>query len=180
MSYLSAIIRISLCCMVMIGLCGASGCASKRYGDVMPEQRVSRLQPVKRHMPASALGQRIVNTAASQLGRPYRLGGASPRSGFDCSGLIYWAFQQNGITVPRVTLSQARIGAKITANRLQPGDIVVFSSGNSPHGLHTGIYIGGGRFIHSPNSRSRVRVEELHASRYWRQHLIMGRRVVSR
>lgn len=106
-------------------------------------------------------GVNVVRTATTQLGKPYRLGGASPRSGFDCSGLIYWSFGQNGITVPRVTSSQAKVGTKVAINRLQPGDIVVFRTKNAPNGLHTGIYVGSGRFIHSPNSRSRVRVDDL-------------------
>ena len=58
-----------------------------------------------------------------------------------------------------------------------PGDIVVFRTKNAPNGLHTGIYVGSGRFIHSPNSRSRVRVDDLSPSSYWRKRLVMGRRL---
>ena len=79
--------------------------------------------------------------------------------------------------MPRVTSSQAKVGTKVAINRLQPGDIVVFRTKNAPNGLHTGIYVGSGRFIHSPNSRSRVRVDDLSPSSYWRKRLVMGRRL---
>ena len=162
------IFHLFLCGLTALCLLASTGCASKRYGYLPPE--ISGAS-------ASRMGVNVVRTATTQLGKPYRLGGASPRSGFDCSGLIYWSFGQNGITVPRVTSSQAKVGTKVAINRLQPGDIVVFRTKNAPNGLHTGIYVGSGRFIHSPNSRSRVRVDDLSPSSYWRKRLVMGRRL---
>lgn len=165
------IIHLTLCGLLTLCLLSATGCASKRYGSVPPEISGAT---------STRLGIDVVRTASTQLGKPYRLGGASPRGGFDCSGLIYWSFKQNGVTVPRITSSQAKMGTKVAINRLQPGDIVVFRTTNAPNGLHTGIYVGSGRFIHSPNSRSKVRVDDLSSSSYWRKHLVMGRRLSSR
>jgi cell wall-associated NlpC family hydrolase len=125
---------------------------------------------------AASLGNKVARTALTQLGVPYRLGGASPQKGFDCSGLIYWAFQQNGVQVPRVTTQQAGAGRPVPRAQLLPGDIVVFRVPASPRGLHTGIYTGQGNFIHSPNSRGKVRVESLDAA-YWRKSFLTARRI---
>ena len=162
------IMQLTLCSLLAICLLTSTGCASKRYGNLSSESS---------GLTSSRIGMNVVRTASTQLGKPYRLGGDSPRGGFDCSGLIYWSFRQNGISVPRVTSSQAKVGSKVAINSLQPGDIVVFRTKNAPNGLHTGIYVGSGRFIHSPNSRSKVRVDDLSTSTYWRKRLVMGRRL---
>ncbi|MCD7984790.1 MAG: C40 family peptidase [Desulfovibrio sp.] len=119
----------------------------------------------------------MVHTAYSQMGKKYRLGGASPQKGFDCSGLIWWAYRQNGLNVPRITVDQARAGQSVPKNLARPGDIVVFRTGQSPRGLHTGIYAGGDSFIHSPRRGERVRMESMNIP-YWRSKLISVRRVV--
>ncbi|WP_229772679.1 C40 family peptidase [Desulfovibrio sp.] len=111
------------------------------------------------------------------MGKKYRLGGASPQKGFDCSGLIWWAYRQNGLNVPRITVDQARAGQSVPKNLARPGDIVVFRTGQSPRGLHTGIYAGGDSFIHSPRRGERVRMESMNIP-YWRSKLISVRRVV--
>ncbi len=127
----------------------------------------------------SQVSNQVVRTAATQIGRKYKLGGESPRTGFDCSGLVYWSYKQHGINVPRITTSQAQVGQKINKQNLRPGDIVVFRTGNSPNGLHTGLYAGKNSFIHSPNSKSRVKIDSLNKGTYWGNHLLYGRRVVS-
>lgn len=127
--------------------------------------------------PAPATAHKVVKAAYSQMGKKYRLGGASPQKGFDCSGLIWWAYRQNGLKVPRVTTDQARTGQAVPKNLARPGDIVVFRTGQSPRGLHTGIYAGGNAFIHSPRRGERVRMESMNIP-YWRNKLISVRRVV--
>lgn len=127
--------------------------------------------------PTSAKAQKVVHTAYSQMGKKYRLGGASPQKGFDCSGLIWWAYRQNGLNVPRITVDQARTGRSVPKNLARPGDIVVFRTAQSPRGLHTGIYAGGNAFIHSPRRGERVRMESMNIP-YWRSKLISVRRVV--
>ena len=127
--------------------------------------------------PGSVKAHKVVRTAYSQMGRQYRSGGASPHKGFDCSGLIWWAYRQHGVKVPRITTDQARAGQAVPKARPRPGDIVVFRTGNSPRGLHTGIYAGGGSFIHSPRKGERVRMESLNIP-YWKSKLIAVRRVV--
>ncbi len=123
---------------------------------------------------ADSRGEAIAASARSQIGRPYCRGGISPQSGFDCSGLVYWACARNGISVPRVSDDQANAGRKIDRSDLRPGDIVVFKV--SWFDYHTGIYVGGGRFVHSPKPRTRVRLDSLDHV-YWKKHYVTGRRV---
>lgn len=120
--------------------------------------------------------QRVVSTAYRQIGTAYRSGGASPKKGFDCSGLIYWAYRSNGLRVPRTTTEQAKTGRGVGRERMRAGDIVVFRSPSSPRGLHTGIYTGGDAFIHSPRPGKKVRMENM--SNYWKSNLVAVRRVI--
>lgn len=160
-----------LCCLALALIMGSTaGCAPTRITGLSTAS-----QPARN---SAALGAKVARTAATQLGRPYRSGGESPSKGFDCSGLIYWSFLQNGVKVPRVTTDQARAGQSVPRNRLQPGDIVVFRASSGPNGLHTGIYTGQGKFIHSPNRRSKVRVDSLNTP-YWAKTFMTARRIVS-
>ena len=125
--------------------------------------------------PEAAKG--VVRTAYAQMGKNYRSGGASPQKGFDCSGLIWWVYNKNGVKVPRITVDQARIGQSVPREQVRPGDIVVFRTSASPRGLHTGIYAGGNSFIHSPRRGEKVRKENMDIP-YWRSRLVSVRRVV--
>lgn len=126
--------------------------------------------------PASVRNHKIVRTAYAQLGKKYRSGAASPQKGFDCSGLVWWSYGQHGIKVPRITTDQANAGRKVSKKAARPGDIVVFRTGQSPRGLHTGIYCGDQKFIHAPSSGKRVCIESLTLP-HWRDTLIAVRRV---
>ncbi len=115
----------------------------------------------------------VVNTARSQLGTPYRKGGQTP-DGFDCSGLVAWAYKQHGIQVPRTTTGQTRMGYKVERASLQAGDVLVFRTRS---GLHTGIYTGRGTFIHSPKAGDKVREDELN-NIYWTKAYREARRLL--
>jgi cell wall-associated NlpC family hydrolase len=89
----------------------------------------------------------------SQLGLPYRYGGSSPATGFDCSGLTSWAWARAGVSLPRTAAAQYGATQRISVDHLQPGDLVFFS------GLgHVGMYIGGGQMVHSPRTGKNVEV----------------------
>ena len=122
-----------------------------------------------------ASGQSVVKTARSAIGTPYVRGGRNP-GGFDCSGLIWWAYRQNGLKVPRVTVDQARAGYAVPKSSPRPGDIMVFRTSSGPRGLHTGIYAGNNTFIHSPSRGKTVRRENMQP--YWGNRLIAVRRIV--
>jgi cell wall-associated NlpC family hydrolase len=90
------------------------------------------------------------------LGVPYVWGGASPSSGFDCSGLTTYVFAQIGVSLPHNAAAQYGHGTPVDRSQLQPGDLVFFN------GLgHNGIYIGGGSFIHSPHTGDVVKISSL-------------------
>ena len=105
-------------------------------------------------------GVQIAQFALQFVGYNYSWGGKDPSTGFDCSGLVYYTYQHFGITLNRVAQDQARNGVAVSADELQPGDILCFYSGSSYIG-HSGIYIGNGMFVHAQNSATGVVVTEL-------------------
>jgi peptidoglycan DL-endopeptidase CwlO len=97
----------------------------------------------------------VVGVAMSQLGVPYVWGGSSP-GGFDCSGLVMWAYAQVGVSLPHSSYAQYGAGVAVSRDQLQPGDLVFFD------GLgHVGIYIGGGQFVHAPHTGDVVKISSL-------------------
>ena len=103
----------------------------------------------------------VVGIAMQYLGVPYRWGGASPRTGFDCSGFIMYVYAQVGVALPHNAAAQYGHGVAVSRSQLQPGDLVFFN------GLgHNGIYIGGGQFIHSPHTGDVVKISSLSDSWY--------------
>ena len=116
----------------------------------------------------------VTATALSLRGTPYAWGGTTPK-GFDCSGFTRYVYAQHGIFLPRTAGHQYRIGAAVAARNLRPGDLVFFST-IAPGPSHVGLAIGGGRFVHAPSARGKVRVESLGA-RYWRRRYLGARRI---
>jgi cell wall-associated NlpC family hydrolase len=98
----------------------------------------------------------VVRFARRLLGVRYVYGGASPASGFDCSGFTRYVFAHFGLTLPHYTFAQYDLGHSVPRSRLQPGDLVFFDGVG-----HVGLYIGHGRFIHAPHSGTRVSVDSL-------------------
>ena len=92
----------------------------------------------------------------SQLGVPYHWGGESPSTGFDCSGLVVWAYRQVGVELPHYTGSQHAMGTPVSRDQLEAGDLVFFDGDG-----HVGIYIGGGEYVHSPHTGDVVKVSSL-------------------
>lgn len=112
------------------------------------QRKVTPPRPVLRARRAALVARRY-------LGVPYRWGGMSP-AGFDCSGLVAFAYGRVGVQLPHNAAAQWRYGRPVPIGRLRPGDLVFFS------GLgHVGIAVGAGRFIHSPQSGEVVRIERL-------------------
>jgi murein DD-endopeptidase len=118
----------------------------------------------------------IVTTARSQLGAPYRYRGGSPQTGFDCSGFTRWVYLQYGVTLPRQSDDQYRMGQEIHRNQLQPGDLVFFSI-DKKGASHVGIYSGSGTFVHAPRTGDRVREDDFWGD-YWQDHYLGARRIL--
>jgi cell wall-associated NlpC family hydrolase len=114
------------------------------------------------------LGPRAVALARTRLGTPYRWGGAAP-GGFDCSGLVYWIYRTLGVTLPRVAEDQGAVGVPVAMGDLRPGDVVFFAD-SSGYVHHEGIYIGGGRMIHAPQTGDVVKIERIDTGYYARQY----------
>ena len=124
---------------------------------------------------AGRAGDLVVN-AMGFLGVPYKRGGNSAETGFDCSGFVRAIYQQTvGLVLPRRADQQAASTQVIDKKELQPGDLVFFNSMRRTFS-HVGIYVGDGKFIHSPRSGSEVRVEDMRQS-YWQRRFDGARRV---
>lgn len=126
-------------------------------------------------LPAMNSGNRqAVNDALQLQGQPYAWGGESPIEGFDCSGLVYYVYNKQGLRLPRDTWSLANQLPSVQINERQPGDLVFFNT--SRPFSHVGIYVGEDRFVHAPSSRSgRVMMSDLKQP-YWRERLVAVRR----
>ncbi|WP_338819952.1 C40 family peptidase [Acidovorax temperans] len=126
---------------------------------------------------AGRAGDLVVN-AMGFLGVPYKRGGNSAETGFDCSGFVRAIYQQTvGLVLPRRADQQAASTQVIDKKELQPGDLVFFNTMRRTFS-HVGIYVGDGKFIHSPRSGSEVRVEDMRQS-YWQRRFDGARRVTS-
>jgi hypothetical protein len=112
-----------------------------------------------------------VQEARKQLGTPYHWGGSTPQTGFDCSGLMQWAYAKAGIQIPRTSEMQilAGNGTPVPRNKLEPGDLVFFrDSSGDVH--HVGMSLGGDRFIQAPHTGDVVKISSLKESYYAQQY----------
>ena len=124
---------------------------------------------------AGRAGDLVVN-AMGFLGVPYKRGGNSAETGFDCSGFVRAIYQQTvGLVLPRRADQQAASTQVIDKKELQPGDLVFFNTMRRNFS-HVGIYVGDGKFIHSPRSGAQVRVEDMRTA-YWHTRFNGARRV---
>ena len=112
--------------------------------------------------------------AIGLVGTPYRYGGNTPASGFDCSGLIGYVYKVRAeILPPRSVSALVKWGSPVPADGVRTGDLVIFSQGG--HATHAGIYVGDGRFVHAPSTGGEVRLDQL-KSKYWAQQQVVFRR----
>jgi LysM repeat protein len=115
----------------------------------------------------------ILKTAFSQVGNPYRYGGASPETGFDCSGFVGWVYGQYGVSLPRSSRDMLAVGEAVEREELRPGDLVFFNYGYS----HVGIYTGGDKYIHSPSTGKTVQESNL-SDKGRGDRFVGGRRII--
>ena len=107
-------------------------------------------------------GAQVVAIAMRYLGVPYKWGGASPSTGFDCSGLTMYVYAQIGISLPHYAAAQYGMGVPVSRDQLQPGDLVFY------RGLgHMGMYIGGGNYIHAPQTGDVAKISSVDARSDW-------------
>ena len=139
-----------------------------------------RIHTIPATAPAAAPkpASEVIDRALCALGTPYRWGGTSLRHGFDCSGLVQYAFKtQDDLDLPRTSRALSRVDApSVKRSDLQPGDLLFFRI-RSRSVDHVAIYIGEGRFVHAPRRGTKVRIDRLNNS-YWQRHFQLAKRVV--
>jgi cell wall-associated NlpC family hydrolase len=123
--------------------------------------------------PTATKGELAAHFALGEVGVPYRWGGESPSTGFDCSGLVRWAYGQVGVDLPHSSYALYAEGRRVSGSNLAAGDILFFE------GLgHVGLYLGRGRMVHAPQTGRDVEVVRLSSTNYGAR-LIGARRVVA-
>jgi cell wall-associated NlpC family hydrolase len=134
--------------------------ASSSAGE-QPGEAAGEAAPAPPPVDASK-GAQVVAIAMRYLGVPYKWGGASPSTGFDCSGLTMYVYAQVGVSLPHYAAAQYQLGAPVSREQLQPGDLVFY------RGLgHMGMYIGGGNYIHAPQTGDVVKISGVYARSDW-------------
>ncbi|MDG9886468.1 C40 family peptidase [Pseudomonas putida CSV86] len=129
-------------------------------------------------MPASQSSD-VLSRAVNQLGTPYRWGGSTPGKGFDCSGLVKYAFNDiDEVDLPRTSNAMANgdHGVKVERKDLKPGDLLFFNI-RSRRVNHVAIYLGNDRFIHAPRTGKNVTIDTLNKP-YWQKHYVVAKRVL--
>ncbi|MFL5484293.1 MAG: C40 family peptidase [Gemmatimonadaceae bacterium] len=142
--------------------------------------RTSRTNWPVSNTSGSSAARRVVPTAEQYIGVPYRYGGTSPRTGFDCSGFVQYVYGLQGVDLPRTSRQMAGSGVAVGASSrsMAVGDLMLFSQGGRIS--HVAIYAGNGRFIHSSSSGHGVRYDDLGTKRgkWFADHMVAARRVV--
>jgi len=166
---MSTLFRLILPALVLAVLFAAVGPAVAATAEERPyPDQVDRMAA-----PTPSVGERAARIALKAVGIPYHWGGESPSSGFDCSGLVRWAYGRLGVALPHSSYALYGEGRRVSQARMKPGDVLFFE------GLgHVGLYLGRGRMVHAPQSGRDVEVVRLARSNYGRR-LIGARRVVS-
>lgn len=158
--------------------------ATATPADIVPDDAVAQLlakkglladlQGWRQNVGSAASG--LVANAMNFLGVPYKWGGTSVETGFDCSGFVRAMYEQSvGLVLPRRAAEQAEATRTIAQDELRPGDLVFFNTMRQAFS-HVGIYVGDGKFIHSPRAGSQVRVEDMKMD-YWVKRYNGARRV---
>ncbi|MEJ2360346.1 MAG: C40 family peptidase [Gammaproteobacteria bacterium] len=150
--------------LVLVGLLGGCSTPVTYYEHSAAAQKPARLH------------KEVVDVAKAMLGIPYHYGGDTPRQGFDCSGLVYYAHLRAGVRLPRTSYGQFRVSRPVALRNLHPGDLVFFST-RRDRVSHVGIYIGRHEFIHAPARGQDVTIDKL-SEPYWHRHFVRGGRIL--
>ncbi|MEM8817300.1 MAG: C40 family peptidase [Pseudomonadota bacterium] len=162
--------RLPFVALIVALAAALAGCS---WGPVVPEDGPPERVAGPRKQPAVDVGGKAAHFALLQRGVPYRYGGATPQ-GFDCSGLVHYAFGRAGKHVPRTTTALHRASKTVAKDALRPGDLVFFRVDGKM--AHVGIVVDENRFVHAPRSGRLVSVETLD-SPFYRQAFVRGGRL---
>jgi len=129
---------------------------------------------------SSAIKNEIESKAKSFLGIKYVWGATGPNK-FDCSGFTQWVYRDSGITIPRVSKDQAKVGNYVKYSNLKRGDMVFFDTKKRRSGIvtHVGIYLGNNNFIHASSSAKKVVIYNFDEKPFYKERFLWGRRVIN-
>ncbi|WP_338669363.1 C40 family peptidase [Pseudodesulfovibrio methanolicus] len=156
-----------------LAACALLLCACAATAPVAPAPPEAAVRPA----PATPEARKIIRLARSLVGTPYKWGGYSPGTGFDCSGFIWYVYHENGVDLPRISWQQLGAGNPVRRADIRPGDLVFHQVDKDGKSLHVGIVTDRGTFVHSPSSGKRVMESSLN-SPFWMEHFLGARRVL--
>lgn len=146
-------------------IAGPRSATSDVMSDPAPHDATTA-HPSTQNIESSSLGMRVVSAASRYMGTPYRWGGTSPHTGFDCSGFVQFVFREAlNIKLPRLPVQMSRLGERIPREALESGDLVFFNTRGGPF-THVGIYLNDAQFIHAPMPGTRVTVSRMDSVYY--------------
>jgi cell wall-associated NlpC family hydrolase len=152
--------------LVVVSMLTIAGCSTVPRDGASTKAFPSRL--------SADQANEVTLMAIGLVGTPYRYGGNTPTTGFDCSGLIGYVYKERaGVPAPRSVSALVSWGQSIPADAVRTGDLAIFIRGNSA--THAGIYVGEGRFVHAPAAGGEVRLDQL-KSKYWSTQQVAFRR----
>ncbi len=161
-------------CLALAAVLVLAGCGSAPQRAPRDDPRPASDSPAVIGKLTPGQAQDVTLYAMNLVGTPYRYGGNTPESGFDCSGLIGHVYQTNsGLVPPRTTAKMQTWGKPVPMDQVRMGDLVVFLKGDTAN--HAGIYVGSGRFVHAPSTGGVVRLDSL-TSKYWATQPVVVRR----
>lgn len=165
-----ALQRVSFRLLMAMAVAVLAACSSPpRAPDPAPRAAV----PPASGQPADPVRAQVVFTALQMVGVPYRWGGSSP-AGFDCSGLVQYAYSNAGLKLPRTAEAQLEASAPVTLENAEAGDLLFFRQDGRTS--HVAIYLGEGRFIHAPSTGRQVSLDSF-GNAYWRMHFARAGRI---
>ena len=132
-----------------------------------------KVQPVRiSNIDHTQGSQELMLHSMGLIGTPYKWGGSTTSTGFDCSGMIQFVYKNAlGVSLPRTARDMAAASRKIPDSRLKAGDLVFFNTGGANKYSHVGLYIGNGDFIHAPSSGKTIKTEKLSSPFYAKNYL---------
>ena len=167
------IIRTALTAAIILPLASCGLFSGKHHPKTKTHTTARTVQPVRiSNIDRTQGSQELMLHSMGLIGTPYRWGGSSTTTGFDCSGMIQFVYKNAlDVSLPRTARDMAAASRKIPDNQLKAGDLVFFNTGGSSQYSHVGLYIGNGEFIHAPSSGKTIKTEKLSTPFYAKNYL---------
>ena len=167
------IIRTALTAAIILPLASCGLFSGKHHPKTKTHTTARTVQLVRiSNIDRTQGSQELMLHSMGLIGTPYRWGGSSTATGFDCSGMIQFVYKNAlNVSLPRTARDMAAASRKIPDNQLKAGDLVFFNTGGSSQYSHVGLYIGNGEFIHAPSSGKTIKTEKL-SSPYYAKHYL--------